>query len=265
MRLTLIFPLLYLSSFLSAQQLFPIGKGWQLSVGIEIDQQNRLRNAPAIYVRAADTLMRSPFESSLSRIITSEVDLGNGPVTYYRELGYEETDRLAETLTRFITSLQFHHRTAKSLEYGFGLFYTAYRRNQRLAGSPELPEDFFVFQNESDVLFAGVNTSIAYNFLRRKRLQPYVGLSVDFGVNHSKYIRTYRQFPLLNIEQDLGATVVEQFRINIIFDFDLRPFGGVNYRLSRHLTLGINVSLRQGPTTISPGVQLRYLFKNASE
>lgn len=261
MRNTLLLLILLAASSLTAQTVLPIGEGWQVSVGLEINQRTRLASNPVIYVTAADTLPPDPADFLGFPRLTREIDLGNGPITFYQELNYDDTDRLAEALTQLIPSVRLHRRNAKGLEYSFGLFYSAYRRDQRLAGGSGLPDDYFIIQNETTEWRAGVRTSFVYNLLRDKRFQPYAGIMIDFGVNQSKYIRTYRQFPILGIEQDLGATVVERFRVNTLLDLDLSVTAGINYRLSERFALGLNMALWGGTGERSAGIQLRYLFR----
>lgn len=225
-----------------------------------MNSRSRLMKDPAIYVTATDTLPDDSFLSGPFPRITEEVDLGNGPVTYFEENNYEDTGLLAEASTYLITGIQAHYRGRSGLETTVGLFYSTYRKDQRLAGRPGLPEDYFLTRNESDVTLAGINTGLTYNFLRSKRFQPYAGIFLTFAINRDQIVGTYRQFPLLGSEQEIDIQVVERFRTNTILNFDSSVRVGANYRLTEKLAVGFTVGLWKERYLKAAGVQLRYLF-----
>ena len=262
MKYLLTFALFTFGLHLSAQQVQPLGKGWQLSFGLEGGPQRKSGTSRTAYVTAADTLPIAPGTSSFfSFRQTERVEAGNGDlITYYSEPGLDVSGRLVDAFTRLLGSVQLHRRTAINLEYSVGFGYEQYKVRHRLAPDPELPEDFLLLTNDRDVQRGGLRSSVVYNALPEKRLQPYAGLEIDLFISYSEYVRSLRQFPNQGVVEDLGVTVVERFRKNTLFDFDANFLVGANYRLSEKFALGVGIRLWRENLPSSGKLQLRYLF-----
>lgn len=246
---------------LDAQRTLPIGKGFQLSFGLNVNHQNERRAPPFILVTSRDTLPPTPESIFSRRRSASEIDIGQGPVTYYSDDGYGHSESLVEPLLEFGGSVHLHYRTPGNYELNAGLHYSQYNRNPRFVPDARLPENYALNLSEYVERRAGMRFGYGRNFFSQKRLQPYLGIGLNLDVLVSDYQRSIRHFPLLGIEQDLGAVIVEQFRRNVIFDFDLSLPAGLNYSLSTNWVIGLQANLWQGRRGRSAGIQLRYLFR----
>jgi len=260
MRSSIFILLILLPLSILAQTLKPLGKGWQVSFGVETEILGKSPESRSPFVKAADTLAIPPNTVFLFSLrSTREIDLGNGPVTYYEENGYDFEGELSKRLARFISSVQFHYRYNNNISVGIGLAYSSYKREYQYAYEEALPVDYIVVHSRSTNWLAGFRNNVTYNFLPNKRLQPYVGLRLDFFLDTQNYKSTTLSAPGLGIEQDMGVLVAERFRTNRIFDLDINLLIGLNYRLSERYALGLVshlVTSRMPPTTL----QVRYIF-----
>lgn len=258
MRFLILCLLSFTCTTLYSQKPVPLGKGWQVSGGIEVEVVTKMRSSPMTRVRAQDTLPPSGFPGFR---FPAEIDLGNGPVTYYTESGYDEKGKFVSNSNRLYATLAVHHRNQSNIEYSAGIFFSKYKSNQRLVPEPNLPLDHYVTRFEKEDWHTGLRLQAVYNFFRSSRLQPYAGIQLILGVRRSRSYNTYLQFPNLGIEQSLGQTIVPRFAINTLLDFNLAIPFGINYRINNRWAIGIKSTFIQYALPGTPAaIQLRYLF-----
>lgn len=254
MRFLILCLLSFTCTTLYSQKPVPLGKGWQVSFELSVDPDTKRLYTP--FVTAADTLS---FDRLFPRSVT-EVNLDGTSITYYSEPALERNGKLESILLNILPAVKLHYRTSKNFEFGLGFFFRTQKESQRVKFDPNLPDNYLIRTSEFNTWFAGIRTDAVYNLLPAKRLQPYVGLQLDFGVEQANSLNSFTHFPGLGIVQERESLLNERFQKNTLLNFDGRLLLGVNYRLSDKLALGFVTHLSRYLLPQPAGIQLRYLF-----
>ena len=257
--------LLLLPVCLSAQKkdVDIFGKGWYLSLTVQAEIKSEFTLTP--FVTANDTLPRTGVITTFRRF-PDTVRLNGNETVYFREPELQRDVRREQAVVNFLSSIRVHYRSNNRLEYTFGLFYQpTYEDLPRTNEFSGLPENFFYTSYGVKKISGGLVGDITYHLRKGKRLRPYLGLQSWFGATRSEALLVARVFPGLNEEINITENIVERFRINTIFDWDLDLLAGINYQLGDRLAIGIEAKLGQYLIPIPRAVQIRYRLGKVRE
>ena len=263
MRFTLTLVFTALTHFLIAQQLLPLGEGWQLSVAFEPSRE-RYRDLN-VSVTSQDTFpfQRPTFTLPGFRRPRFEAAFGPDTVTYYSEPEFGSRFRRLDPLFELLTSVSVHYRTAVNIEVSAGFFFSRSRDNNDVEFPTGLPDDFSYNRGVNRHTYGGVSASARYNFFPRSRLQPYYGLRTLYGLRHFEQLEAENVFPGRGLSQ--SALVAARFRRNTIFDLNLHFIAGITYRISKRLAISGAVRMESLVIPYSGSLQLRSLFVESAD
>jgi len=256
----LVFLFFLLPVYLFAQQknVDIFGKGWYLSLTLEPQISSEFDLSP--YVTANDTLAREiGLTGSLPFRFADTVMIDGNDVIYYNEPGLRRNVSRAEAIFSLLGSVRFHYRENDRFEFSAGFFYrTNITDEERTDDFSAFPNDAYYFTSVNKNIYGGIVTDFNYHFRKDKRLRPYLGMEMRFGLSHTRNLGGRQIFPGLGQESDLAFYIVERFRKNTILDFDLDFLAGINYQVSNRVAIGIEARPNRYFLPIPAALQVRY-------
>ncbi|TXF89944.1 hypothetical protein FUA23_08275 [Neolewinella aurantiaca] len=256
---------LFLPVCLTAQQndISIFGKGWYLSLMLQPEVDSKFILTP--YVTANDTLPRSTgtVYNPYPRFgVTSPLD--GDETLYYEEPNLRRKAEREQIIYNLLASIRFHYRVDERLEISAGFFFLPTFNDEEITEDPfeDLPDDFYYSSWGTKETYGGLMADFNYHLRKGKRLRPYVGLQGRFGVRHTEGIRLSQIFPGLNQEVGSIENVVERFRVNTIFDFDLDLLAGINYQLNDRFVVGLEAHLGRFLVPVPRALVVRYRLKS---
>lgn len=254
----LIILFLFLPVCLSAQRndLKTFGKGWYLSLTLEPKISTSFNLRPS--VTALDTLPLAI--NSFQRLYARRADtirLNGNESLYYYEEGLSRKASREEAIFSLLNRVSIHYRFKGGLEFSSGFYYLSYTENNSTDETTGLPQDFYYNSSVIHRREGGFSLAARYNFLKARRIQPYLGLRTTFGVERIESISTARTFPLLG--EQIESEIAERFRINSILTYRLYLLAGINYQVNDRFSVGLEFFLSRYLLPSYPrALQIRY-------
>lgn len=224
---------------LSAQQIDSprSHREWSVIIAPQFNKKVELRS---IGVLEADFVQSSP-----RSIVLMDTFLINGvEQVYFDELSYSERvkGKPRSSNTWFGVGVAYHRRNKKGQDLAAGIYFSQGKRGALIEDfSGDQPDDFLYNSFEQKTTRGGFTVRLNQHIWRTKRLHPYLGANLFLLVDHAVTDgNTFHVLPFHGLVIPSGS-IVERFRSNTVFDFDLSLNLGLLYQLSKTWAIGVEV------------------------
>jgi hypothetical protein len=224
---------------LSAQQTKPSQKHreWSLTIA---PQFNKRVKPKSIGVLEADFVQ----SSSLSFVLMDTFLINGVEQVYFDEFstGEKVKGKPSSSNTWFGVGVAYHLRAKKGQDLAAGVYFSQGKRGVLVEDfSGNQPDDFHYRSFEQRNIKGGFTVRLNQHIWRAKRLHPYLGANLFLLIDRSITDgNTFDVLPLHDLVIPSGS-IVERFRSNTIFDFDLSLNLGLLYQLSKTWAVGVEV------------------------
>jgi hypothetical protein len=210
---------------------------WSLTIAPQFNKTVKIRD---IGVLEADFM-----QNTSSPFVLMDTFLINGVEhVYFDDFRTSENveGKPSSSNTWFGVGLAYHLRSKKGKDLAAGIYFSQGKRDVLIEDfSGDRPDDFLYKSFEQRNTKGGFTLRLNQHFWRTKRLHPYLGVNLFLLLNHSVTDgNTFHVLPLHDLVIPSGS-IVERFRSNTIFDFDLSLNLGLLYQLSNTWALGVEV------------------------